>query len=310
MRCVVVVMTAGEVGGERRRVSRATRSYRFRQAVSDARLLSLDGTRWMSFSVPMSLDGKVALVTGGGQGIGAAIAKALAEAGAAVALGARTIARVEAVAQELAAGGARGLAVGLDVTEPEQVRTALAQVESELGPVDLLINNAGISSSAPLAKITLEEWNRILAVNATGTFLMTQAVLPGMLAAGFGRVVNVASVASRVGAPYIAAYTASKHAVLGLTRSVAAEVAGRGVTINALCPGYVDTPMTRASIENVMAKTGRSEEEALAAILKSSEQKRLVTCEEVAHMARSLCAPAADSVNGQAIVIDGGAFLG
>ena len=223
---------------------------------------------------------------------------------------ARTRAPLAAVVATLEEAGGRAVAVTCDVTDPASVRAAVAETEAALGPVDVLLNNAGVSSSAPLAKVTLEEWNRVLAVNATGTFLATQAVLPGMVERGWGRVVNVASVASRIGARYISAYTASKHAVLGFTRAVATEVAGTGVTVNALCPGYVDTPMTRASIENIVKQTGRTEEEALAAILKTSEQKALVRPEEVAHVALSLCADEASSVNAQAIVIDGGAFAG
>lgn len=195
------------------------------------------------------------------------------------------------------------------MTDPASVADLALTAAERLGPVDILINNAGTSSSAPLHHLTLEEWNRLFAVNATGTFLCTQAFVPGMIERGWGRVINVASVTGLAGARYIAAYAASKHAVLGFTRSVAAELATTGVTINALCPGYVDTPMTDASIARIVAKTGRPAEEARAAILATSPQHRLIEPEEVAQMALSLCHDQARGINGQAIVIDGGGLL-
>ncbi len=175
--------------------------------------------------------------------------------------------------------------------------------------MDILVNNAGIAHSAPLIRTDLGDWNRLLAVNATGTFLCTRAFLPGMIERGWGRVVNVASVAGLAGARYIAAYAASKHAVIGLTRSAAAEVAERGVTVNAICPGYVDTPMTTESLRRIAEKTGRSEAEALDAILAGTPQRRLIEPDEVAHAVISLCAEAARGINGQSIVIDGGELL-
>ncbi len=198
----------------------------------------------------MTLAGRGAVVTGGSRGIGLAVARALAEAGAAVVVAARAPDRLQAVAAELGAPGRRAWAVACDVADPEGVRTLAREAESRLGHVDILVNNAGISHSAPVQKTTLEDWNRLLTVNATGPFLCTQAFLPGMLARGWGRVVNIASVAGLSGGKYIAAYSASKHAVVGFTRSVAAEVAGTGVTVNAICPGYVDTDMTRQSVSS------------------------------------------------------------
>lgn len=257
----------------------------------------------------MPLDGRSAVVTGGGRGIGAAVARALAAAGAAVAVAARTSKEVEAVAAELARPDRRAVAVTCDVTDPESVQHLADEVRRQLGQVDILVNNAGIAHSAPVRAITLEDWNRLLAVNATGTFLCTQAFLPAMIERGWGRVVNVASVAGLAGARYIAAYAASKHAVLGFTRSVAAEVAARGVTVNAVCPGYVDTDMTRQSLERIAEKTGRSRSEALDTILTSSPQRRLITPDEVAHVVLSLCADGARGINGQAIVMDGGTLL-
>jgi NAD(P)-dependent dehydrogenase (short-subunit alcohol dehydrogenase family) len=208
----------------------------------------------------------------------------------AVLVAARSPAEVEAVAKGLQARGLRASAATADVTRPESVQ-ALARTAAEvLGDVDILINNAGSSSSAPLKRTTLEEWNRLLAVNATSTFLCTQAFLPGMLDRKWGRVVNVASVAGLHGAKYIAAYSAAKHAVIGFTRSMAAEVDGTGVTMSAVCPGYVDTPMTDQSLERMMQTTGRTRAEALAAVLAHSGQTRLITADEVAHAVLAACA--------------------
>ncbi|HSL84904.1 MAG TPA: SDR family oxidoreductase, partial [Thermoanaerobaculia bacterium] len=201
------------------------------------------------------LGGRVAVVTGGGRGIGAEVARRLAREGASVAVAARSEGEIGALAEELRHAGVRALAVPCDVTSEESVAALARAVEGELGPVDLLVNNAGIASSSPLARTTLEEWNRIFTVNATGTFLCTRAFLPGMMERGRGRVVNVASIAGVAGARYIAAYAASKHAVVGLTRSAAAEAASRGVTVNAVCPGYVDTAMTDLSVARIVEKT-------------------------------------------------------
>lgn len=258
----------------------------------------------------MRLGDKVALVTGGGRGIGAAAARALAAEGARVAVASRTLVEIEDVARELTQAGSQAIAVQCDVGQPHEIAAAVAQVEEEFGRIDLLINNAGIAVSASLAAQSLAEWERIFRVNVTGTFLFTQACLPGMLARGWGRVVNVASVAALGGARYISAYSASKHAVLGFTRCIALEAAAKGVTVNAVCPGYVDTELTRASVARIMEKTGMNEGQALATLCKTNPQNRLLTSEEVAHAVLMLCLPDSQGINGQALVLDGGGFVG
>jgi NAD(P)-dependent dehydrogenase (short-subunit alcohol dehydrogenase family) len=252
------------------------------------------------------LSRRSAIVTGGGRGIGAAIARSLAEEGAAVCVCARNEAGIRNTASRLRADGGRAWALPCDVTDPGSVRRMVDEAVARMDAIDILVNNAGAASSAPLAKITLEEWNRLFAVNATGTFLCTQAVVPAMVEREWGRVVNVASVAARTGARYVAAYTAAKHAVLGFTRAVAAEVADTGVTVNAVCPGYVDTEMTTESVDRIVLKTGLSRDEAIAALLATTPQSRLIEPEEVAETVLSLCFDDARTVNGEALVLDGG----
>ncbi len=254
----------------------------------------------------MKLEGRTAVITGGGRGIGAAVASALAEEGASVVVSARSVDEIEAVAAGLRDRGHAAWAVPCDVTDPAQIFGLAEAAADHLGRVDILVNNAGIVSSAPLKSLTLETWNRILAVNATGVFLCTKAFLPGMIEHGWGRVVNVASIAGKTGGPYISAYSASKHAVIGFTRSVAAEVATTGVTVNAVCPGYVDTPMTDRSVERIVEKTGADAEKVRETMRRTSPQNRLMQPEEVALAVLNLCDPAARGMNGQAIVVDGG----
>ena len=250
----------------------------------------------------MKFTDTTAVVTGGGQGIGAAVARLLAAQGATVVVAARTLERIKAVADAIEVAGGKARAVRCDVTDPSSVR-ALASAASRSGSaVDILINNAGAAHSAPLHKITLEDWNRVFAVNATGTFLCTQVFVPAMIERGRGAVVNVASIAGLEGARYIAAYAAAKHAVIGFTKSVAAEVEGTGVTINAVCPGYVDTDMTKESIARVVSKTGKSPEEALQAMLAASGQEKLITPEEVAAQVLKLCDVTRKRPNGKAVV--------
>jgi NAD(P)-dependent dehydrogenase (short-subunit alcohol dehydrogenase family) len=246
------------------------------------------------------------VVTGGGRGIGAAVAHALAVEGAAVTLCSRTRDQVAEVADEIRHKGHRAEAFECDVSRAVEVRRLAEKAIEWMGGVDILVNNAGFAPSAPLKSIRLEEWERVFAVNVTGTFLCTQAFMPGLIDAGWGRVINVASIASKIGHPYIAAYVASKHAVLGFTRAVAAEVARNGVTVNAICPGYVDTPMTAASVDRIVAKTRITEEEALEFMKGASPQGRLMNVQEIAYLAVCLCDDQARGINGQGIVVDGG----
>lgn len=251
--------------------------------------------------------GRTALVTGAGRGIGRACARRLAAGGAKVALAARTAAELHTVEEDIRAGGGAAMAVVMDVADAQAIAAGLERITGAWGPIDTAVTAAGIAESAPLAKTSDALWARTLQVNLTGTFALMRSLLPSMGAAGFGRFVAVASVAGKAGAPYIAAYTASKHGVLGLVRSAALEWAAKGVTVNAVCPGYVDTPMTDATIANIVAKTGRPAAEARATIEAMSPQGRLVTPDEVAHAVAFLASREAAAINGQGLNVDGGA---
>lgn len=251
------------------------------------------------------LAGYNAVITGGGRGIGAAAAVALAEAGATVSVASRNEGQVVDVAAELRQQGHEALAFRCDVTEPYQVRDlALSAIEA-MGRIDILVNNAGTATSNPITRITDAEWHHIMDVNATGTFLCTQAVWAGMSERRWGRIINVASVAGLGGGKYISAYTAAKHAVVGFTRAMAEEAVGTGITVNAVCPGYVDTPLTDETIARIMHHTGTSKPEALASLLEQAGQPRLIRAAEVAQAIVGLCHVGVPAPNGELVVLDG-----
>jgi NAD(P)-dependent dehydrogenase (short-subunit alcohol dehydrogenase family) len=259
----------------------------------------------MSESAAAAPSGRHALVTGASRGIGASIAAALAAEGARVSLVGRDAARLEEVAASLG-GAEHAIPIVADVMNGASVREAVAAARQRFGPVHILVNNAGQAASAKFADTDEALWNRIIGVNLTGTYLCTREAVPDMLQAGYGRIVNIASIAGLRGAAYISAYAASKHAVIGLTRSLALEYATRNITVNAVCPGYTDTDIVRRAVDNIMKKTGRTESQAMATLTATNPQGRLVTPAEVSNAVLWLCRPGTESVTGQSIVIAGG----
>ena len=259
----------------------------------------------------LPLAGKHALVTGGARGIGAACVHALLVRGARVTIAGRDAealaATQAALLREFAAGSVHVQA--LDVTDADAVRMGFDQAADQMGRIDILVNNAGQAASAPLLKTDAALWQRMLDVNLGGVFHCTQAALPAMLDAGWGRIVNVASTAGLTGYRYAAAYTAAKHGVVGLTRALALEVATRGVTVNAVCPGYTDTDIVKGAVANIVARTGRGEAEARAELAAGNPQRRLVQSAEVASAVAWLCLPESAAMNGQAIAVAGGEVM-
>jgi NAD(P)-dependent dehydrogenase (short-subunit alcohol dehydrogenase family) len=235
------------------------------------------------------------------------VAQSLAHSGAAITLLGRSRSDLTAAAAELS--NVRSSCQVADVSDVDAVRAALAAARAELGPVAVLINNAGQAQSASLGKTSDALWHSTLAVNLTGTFYCMRECLPDMVKAGFGRIVNIASTAGVVGYPYVSAYCASKHGVIGLTRAVALETARHPITVNAVCPGYTDTDVVRNAIANICAKTGRSEAAALAELVAHNPQGRLVTPQEVADTVLWLCLPGSQSVTGQSIAVAGGEVM-
>lgn len=255
------------------------------------------------------LAGKRAVVTGAGRGIGRSIALALAQAGANVAVTARTPSEIEQLVTEIQAMGQKSLAVACDVTNPEQVTYMATTLIEGLGGVDILVNNAGNAGSHKFLNHPDELWHRMLSINLSSVYYVTKAFAPALMNQRYGRIINIASIASRVGGSYIAAYTAAKHGVLGLTRALAVELMPYNITVNAICPGYVNTPMTDANVSNIASRTGMPESKAREALENTSPQKRLIEPEEVAAIAVFLAQDGNRGITGQAINIDGGGVM-
>jgi len=248
----------------------------------------------------MTLKGKLALVTGGGKGIGLAVARRLAREGARVAVTGRSEKELQAVAREL-----DGFALVCDLLD----RAATDKMAKGLGRVDILVNNAGIAESAGYEKTTDDIWDRTMELNATAPYRLIRLLAPAMVAAKWGRIINIASNAGLSGYYYTSAYCASKHAMVGLTRALAYDLARTGVTINAICPGWVETEMAERAIHNIAAKTKRGEDAARETLEAMSPQHRMIQPDEVAHAVAMLCAEEARGIHGQAIPVDGGQVM-
>ena len=258
-----------------------------------------------SYPAAGGLEGKHAIVTGGGRGIGAAVSRTLAEHGARVTMVGRDESILHNAVQSL--GDSRRLyAVQGDVTDADGLAHAFQSARAHFGPIHILVNNAGQAGSAPLRKMDLTLWRRLMSVNLDGAFHAILAVAPEMIAAGWGRIVNVASTAGLVGYRYVSAYCASKHGLVGLTRALGVELATTGVTVNAVCPGFTETDMLKDAVAAIVAKTGRTPEQAMSDLLMHNPQQRPIRPEEVANAVAWLCLPGSDAVTGQAIAVSGG----
>lgn len=252
---------------------------------------------------------KVVLVTGGGRGIGRAIALAFAAQGDHVAVTGRTRSYLDRVADEIRRLGASALPLACDVTRRQEVEALRAEIEGRFGAVQILVNSAGMAPAVAFLEMEDGLWEEVFKVNLTGTYYCCKVFLPGMIACGWGRIINIASTVAKVAYSHISAYAASKHAVLGLTRALAVEMARKGVTVNAICPGYVETEMTLSNARSMAEKTGKSVEEILGLFKKTSPQGRLIDPKEVADLALMLASTGAGGITGQAINVDGGAVM-
>jgi NAD(P)-dependent dehydrogenase (short-subunit alcohol dehydrogenase family) len=248
------------------------------------------------------LEGRHALITGGGTGIGAAIARALAAEGAALSLAGRRKAPLDAMVAELP----KATAIVADVTQESDCTAMAKAARAAHGPIDIVIANAGMAASAPAGKIGLAAWQQAIDINLTGAFLTVSAALADVTRAPGGRVIFIASTAGLKGYPYVGAYCAAKHGVVGLMRALSVELAPKGVTVNAVCPGFTDTPLLAAAAGNIAAKTGRNVDQSRAELAKDNAHGRLIAPEEVAQAVLWLCSPGAASINGQAIAVTGG----
>jgi len=259
----------------------------------------------MAANISSLLAGKHAFVSGASRGIGAAIAGELAKLGATVTLAARDIERLQENAVSInQQHEVKTTALALDLQDDQ----AIAEVANEAGPIDILVNNAGVAPSAPFEKQSVDNWRETFDINVTATFQLTQAFLPGMRQKDCARIVNIASTAGLVGYPYVAAYVASKHAVIGLTRSLALELAKTNITVNAVCPGYTETDMAAGAIANI-ARGGKTETEARAILARNNPQGRLIDPAEVAAAVSWLCLPGSSAITGQAISVAGGEVM-
>ncbi len=252
----------------------------------------------------MFLAGKTALVTGGGRGIGRAVATVLAGHGARVVVAGRTLPEIEATAHAVG-----GLALRMDAADRASVQAALVELATRAPRVDILVNNAGVAESAPFDRTTDEMWDWMMAVNAGSAFALCRALIPPMITAGWGRVVNLASNAGLTGYAYSSAYCASKHAMIGMTRAIAVEIARSNVTVNSVCPGWVNTRMADEAVRRIAEKTGKGEDHARRSLEGMSPQRRMVEPDEVAHVVAMLCSDQAKSIHGQSIPVDGGQVM-
>ncbi len=257
----------------------------------------------------MEFKDKTIVVTGGSKGIGRGIALAFAEQGANVAVASRTKSDLDETAEAISAAGGQSMAVPCDISDVDQVEAFATRVHKSFGPVDVLVNNAGIAASHKFIDHPDEMWNKTLDINLTGPYLVSKAFVPKMIENGGGRIIMMASVASKQASHYMTAYVTSKHGLIGLARSMAVELNKHHITVNAICPGYVDTPMVQWTIDNIVERTGSTPEAARKILEGSTPQKRLFEVEEVVHLALMLAGETAKGITGQAINIDGGAVM-